>query len=78
MSVLWGVVLDLLRGTIQGAICPYGRVVGVTRMMRPKMGPQNFRDFVIKPDPRRFLMSYWYQSIDNFEPVLFRGVPRSF
>ena len=37
-----------------------------------KMGPQNVRDLVIKSDPRRFLTSYWYQSIDNFVPILFR------
>ena len=54
------------------------RVVGVTRMMGPKMGPKKFRDLAIKSDPRRFLTSYWYQSIENFDPVLFRGVPRSF
>ena len=49
-----------------------------TRMMGPKMGPIFFRDLAIKSDPRRFLTSYWYGWIGNFEPVLFRGVPGSF
>ena len=37
-----------------------------------------FMSRAIKSDPRRFLTSYWYHWIGNFDLVLFRGVTGSY
>ena len=38
-----------------------------------KVCPKKCGILAIKSDTRRFLMSYWYLSMENLKPVLFRG-----